>query len=49
MLSNLSETLHSQTKSKNKQAAKIWQKFGATMHSPEGLEDTPLKCSKSHA
>ena len=48
MLSNLSETLHSQTKFKNKHVAKIQslklkkQKFGATMQSPEGLENTPL-------
>ena len=48
MFSNLPETLHSQTKFKNKQVAKIWifllkkQKFGATMHSPEGLVDTLL-------
>ena len=53
MLSNLSETLHSQTKSKNKQVAKIWslelkkQKFGATIWLPEGLENTPLLNGKN--
>ena len=47
--SNLSETLHSQRKFRNKQIAKIWslylknQKFGTTMQSPEGLEDSPLR------
>ena len=49
MLSNLSETLHSQRKSKNKHVAKILslllkrQKFGTTMQSPEDLENTPFK------
>ena len=44
----ISESLHSQTKFKNKHVAKIQslklkkQKFGATMQSPEGLENTPL-------
>ena len=48
MLSNVSETLHSQRKSKIKQITKIWslyikrQKFGTTMLSPEGLEDSPF-------
>ena len=49
MLSNLSETLHSKRKLKNKEVAKIWclylnkQKIGAAMHFPEGLEDSPFK------
>ena len=48
MLSNLSETLHSQIKLKNKQGAQIWslclkkQRFGTTMYFPEGLENTPF-------
>ena len=48
MLSNLAETLHSSTKWKNKQVAKIWglylkkQRFGDTMQFPEGLENTPF-------
>ena len=41
MLSNLAET-----KSKNKQVAKIWglkkQRFGDSMYFPEGLENTPF-------
>ena len=49
MLSNLSQTLHSSAKSKNKQVAKIWsiylnkQKSGPKIRFPEGLENTPLK------
>ena len=48
MFSNLSETLYSSAKSKNKQAAKIWglylkkQRFCDTMQFPEGLENTPF-------
>ena len=48
MLSNLTETLHSSAKLENKQVAKIWglqlkkQRFGDTMHFPEGLENTPF-------
>jgi hypothetical protein len=48
MLSNFTETLHSQRKSKNKQVATIWslklkkQRIGTTMYFREGLENTPF-------
>ena len=53
MLSNLSKTLHTQRKLKNKQVAKVWslylkkQKIGATMYFPEGLENTPFTALRS--
>ena len=53
MLSNLTETLHSSTKFKNKQIAKIWglllekQKSGPKMWLPEGLENTPFKAAET--
>ena len=43
------KNLHSSRKLKNKQVAKIWslylkkQKFGTTVHFPDGLEDSPFR------
>ena len=50
--SNLSQTLHSSAKSKNKQVANIWsiylykQKSGPKIRFPEGLENTPFTLIK---